>query len=247
MRRCLYVLCCGLSLCATGLSYDYFAFPKKFVVHIVAQKTLANATNIIRLMNNRYGLNYLEFNAKSYLALFKHPLLINCIYNIETTNSLEPVFFLWDTMGLLIPHVFLYEYSMLIFLIYRDVLFYLAFSTPVRDARYYMLATLCSKITELYNKIGELPLHEIVMIINLLNDELPAIFEDCLEESTLSWYEWLKKHWFKLSVALCTLLIKIIMILKNTHSENSIHMGYIKPTHYAPPAAIMPSDILRNG
>src|SRR4051812_30988808 len=89
-----------LFFCGTMLSIEkeqsqnYLHYPKKIVTHVIMQKTLANATNVIKSIHNRYGLNYNTFQALGYIKLFKHPSLINCLYNIESTNSLEPVFFL---------------------------------------------------------------------------------------------------------------------------------------------------------
>lgn len=226
-------------------SQPYLHYPKKIVAHVITQKTLAHATTVIKSIHNKYGLNYNTFEGLRYIKLFKHPLLINCLYNIESTNSLEPVFFLWDAMGLLIPPYFLYEYALLVFLIYKDVLCYVAFSMQPSVTKNALLTNLLSKTTELYNKIEALPLHEIIMIINLLSEEMPTIIHDHMGESSTSWHEWFKKHWLKLSVALFTLLIKIIVIFKDGEPTHAIDVGHNKPNGSCFPVAIAPEDILK--
>lgn len=248
MRCCFLSGLCFFYVYSTNpieISTKYFNYSKKLITFVITQKTLANATYVIKFIYNRYQLNYIDFKPLRHIKLFKHPLVINCLYNIESTNSLEPIFFLWDAKGLFASQLFLYEYAMLVFLVYRDTLLYLDYAIQSSmTTKQYIITYLLSQTTELYNKIERLPLDEIIMIVNLLSEELPSLIEDQTGEPIVSWYAWFKKHWLKFSVGIFTLLIKIIIIFKNGQNE-SIMQGYNMPTPCIQQLAILPEDILR--
>lgn len=234
-----------LSINTMEFSKQYFDYSRKVVAFVITQKALANATRVIKFIDSTYEFNYDYFKPLQYIKLFKHPLLINCLYNIESTNSLEPIFFLWDGKDLLASQIFLYEYAILVFLIYRDTLAYIAYLIqPTTITKHYILTHLLAQTTELYNKIEHLPLHEIIMIVNLLSEELPSLMEDQAGETSLSWYEWFKNHCLKFSVGIFTLLVKIIIIFKNGPYGASAQ-EYVSLAHYSYPLAVSPEDILK--
>jgi hypothetical protein len=229
---------------------NFLYYPKKLVARVFVQKALANATNVLESIHNEYGLNYGIFEGLQYRKFFNQFSLINCLYNIKSSNSLEPVFVLWHSMGLLRSPDFLYEYALLIFFIYKDVLLYIALSTIALSMqnRHYQdasLTHLVEKTTEFYKKIESLPLHEIILIINLLSEEVPHIIQENMGEPSSNWYEWLRSHVWKISLALFTLFLKILIIFKD--AETTDHMQiHIKPEHGGPLIPVSPKDILKN-
>ena len=84
-----------------------------------------------------------------------------------------------------------------------------------------------------------------IIVINLLSDELPIICQQYFDEPTSGWYDWLKKNWLKFSVAVCTLLIKIISVFKNSYAEEIITMNHITPNYHPSPILVAPTDILK--
>jgi len=80
------------------------------------------------------------------------------------------------------------------------------------------------QIIEVYDKINELPIEEILHAIDLITEQLPAIVEEYeLNNKEISWQQWFKKYWWTLPIVAIIVGGKIILSKNNQNPSNYIH------------------------
>jgi hypothetical protein len=127
-------------------------------------------------------------------AMFSHRTIRMCIKKIVATESLQPLITLLHKVKhhrLLHDNRFFHEILMLIFTIYKQILF-----NECEKTQHTIKKSTLETIMLINNIINQLPIAEILSAIDMLVTELPPFFEKYELNSQMSWKHWLKKYWW---------------------------------------------------
>lgn len=153
--------------------------------------------------------------------VFTHERIIWCIEHIEKYHSLAPFLEVWEDLThyqLVRDKTVLREFTYLLFYLYKDVVHQEVFLRSEKQN----LETLESILIKAPS-LEKAELEEILDVLDILVDELPAFIEQYELASNLTWQQWLKKYWLIAPVAAAILVLKIYLgtqaVIKNTHQS----------------------------
>jgi hypothetical protein len=137
---------------------------------------------------------------------FTHERIIWCLEHIENHHSLDPFLEVWDDLThyqLVSDKLVLREFTYLLFYLYRDVVHQEAFLRS-KNPDPALLESILLRVPSL--EAAEL--EDILDVLDLLIDELPAFIEHYELSSNLTWKEWAKKYWLIAPVGAAVLILK---------------------------------------
>lgn len=141
---------------------------------------------------------------------FTHPRIISCIEHIENYHSLVPFVEIWDDLihyQLVNDSLVLHEFTCLLFYLYKDVVHQEAFLRSSSEEDQEALEEILQRAPSLETA----DLEEILDVLDVLIDELPAFIEKYELTSSMTWIEWLKKYWLLAPVGMAALILRIYL------------------------------------
>ena len=180
--------------------------------------------------------NYIQIDA----AIFSHRIIRSCIKKIVETESLQPLITLVHKVkkhNLIHNNRFFHEFLILIFTIYKQILFKECETKP-HNVKKSTLET----IMLANNIINQLPIAEILSAIDMLVTELPPFFEKYELNSKISWKKWLQKYWWVPPVFGIWFGLKILFKLQRPYFLYSPYYSPLTPRPQIPLEPIITND-----
>lgn len=178
--------------------------------------------------------------------LFFHHKIKSCLSKMIKTQSLQPILILFEEIKYY-PYTnddfFIHELSLLMFTIHKQIIYSKCEKDP-----YILKEITLDTIIAISSKINELPIAEILNAIDMLVKELPPFLEKYEFNSTISWKEWLKKHWWVPPIIGGWFALRLLLSLQQ---KQFYYSSYLYPRHQGPLRPIITNDaaleeLLRN-
>lgn len=145
------------------------------------------------------------------LSYYKHELSRLCVKKIIHSQSLKSILEVWDVFWAMYrtidPRLFLGEFSIILFCVYKDLLLELCEYTHIRVS--------IVEIIELSDKIASLPIEQILEVLEQCYNKFFIIMHDYGFHSDLNWTEWLREYWWVPPIAI-TVVVYIVLKYKIT-------------------------------
>lgn len=135
-----------------------------------------------------------------------------CVEQMEKNQSVAPLMLLardFANFKLIQDEIFLREFVQVVFLSLRNLYIH---NAPLKYPSYRSTASI---IANTYQNLDQLPLEEILEAIDLLQKELPSLFEKYEFNSKLGWKAWLKKYWWTIPTVATVMGVRIYWLFKN--------------------------------
>ncbi len=132
---------------------------------------------------------------------FKHQRLKECIQEIKKTGTVIPLLKVWKNFvayDFIDDQLFVQDFIRLMIIVYAHVLRTSAHkSLPIPPAPAEMASFSSMEATELYNQISELPITELLAMLDEIADQFAIMSQEYqLTNQHLSWKEWFKSYWW---------------------------------------------------
>jgi hypothetical protein len=212
---------------------------------------------IKRLSTSTYFLSYLHEHHYSYKPcnaiehnnciqidsiIFFHQKIQTCLRTMIKTKSLQPILLLQQRLDLH-DNLFMYELFLLIFTIHKQILL-----NTCSECSYTLTKTTLNTILEVSEKINQLPIAEVLNMIDMLVKELPPFLEKYELHSSIPWKAWFKKYWWVPPFFGAWFGLKILLSLQRPYLYYS---PYLSPRPQIPLQPIITNDPalleIRNG
>ncbi len=142
--------------------------------------------------------------------VFSNPSINQCVSEIEREKTLQPLLRLTRNFY---KHVqqqrFLREFIFLMFIATRNIIVNNAVKKNILLKKYTQ-----EHINYIYRNLDAVTVEEILEVIDLLTEELPALLEQYHFYSTKSWKVWLKKYWWTPPLIAIILGLKTYSVLR---------------------------------
>ena len=124
--------------------------------------------------------------------LFSSPPITRCVSEIEREKTLQPLLQLTKNFYKYIQQQrFLREFIFLIFIATRNIIMNNAIKKKIT-----LKKSIQEDINYIYRNLDAVTVEEILEVIDILTEELPALLEQYNFYSTKTWRAWLKKYWW---------------------------------------------------
>lgn len=140
---------------------------------------------------------------------YQHPFIISCVKKMQETHNLEPLFFLCNQLKeyeFIGEDQFITDFTHLVFASYYTIYSYFVIKKPLLTNEQ---QSVMEKISLVYEKIDQLPIEEILSVIDILVHDLPILMDQCQMNSSLSWAGWFKNYWWAPALMGINLFFKI--------------------------------------
>lgn len=222
----LYFIGICIPLCAYGIDEDFDVdyVAKRLDQHIRMLSQFNKKNKYLQIIVTPRALIDVCSHAHIY---YTHGLTQLCAKKMITEKSLDPLFEAWDlftrSFKSVDPRVFLRECAILLFAIYKNLLFEMAHIKPLNID--------IDKIIELYEKIQTLPIGKVLDALDECYERFVEIMKEYGMLTAISWSEWFSVHWWVPPVAIGSIFYTLLQrdYFKNKVYEGSMYIRqYIK-------------------
>ncbi len=148
---------------------------------------------------------------------YKHPLIINCVINMQKAKNAKPFFKLWkrlSTYDSIKDKVVLQEFIQLTICLYSNFINNEFVSNQKRERPN------ISDVVQLYEKIANLPIVELLNLLDDVTDQYESLSTNYeFSNPKMTWSHWLRTYWW---VPPITAVSAIVLYVKNSKVINNI-------------------------
>jgi hypothetical protein len=129
-----------------------------------------------------------------------------CIAAIREQQNLDPLFKIWHHFAsykFINDAEFLREFVTLVYIIYHQLCNEVVAAGDVRNQ------PSVEEVLDLYEKISQLPIPELLNALDAVIDQFIDIMEEYEMQASMDWWTWLKKYWWIPPTIVVSLVIKM--------------------------------------
>lgn len=150
---------------------------------------------------------------------FNNPHILALVTSIDAQRSIKPIFHMWEELKrykYLHDIKLIKEFTQVLFIVTRysfKTQLPLTFEDKVAIKNVYSL-----------DAIDTLPLEQVLDVLDIIIEDMPAFLEKYELQSNLTWKEWLRKYWPVAPIAIAAFILKVYMSYLEQHKSAPIQV-----------------------